>query len=110
MRRQCGADAIDIDTDEGYCHFAYLKPTHFSFAKMESASLDAGYTLVNLLIDVKGEVVRGDCDTCGESVHWLEMAGTKQRLHLRGDFAEGPLEVHASVHGWSGEHPTLEVL
>ncbi len=110
MRRQCGADAVDIDTIEGYCHFAYLEPTELDFAQMESASLDAGYVLAELKVDVSGEVVRADCATCQGPVFWLELPGTNQRLHLEGEHFAGPLDAYASVHGWSSDHPTLELL
>ena len=109
MRRQFGADAVDIDTRESTCHVAFEEPEVLNFRKVSSAAEDANYALIGVTLDAKGTVVAGDCTTCATEVYYLKMPGTGQLLELAEPLPVGQVELQAEVIDWMGFHPRLVV-
>ena len=109
MRRQFGADAVDIDTRASTCRLAFAEPELLDFAMAESAAIDAGYQMTGLTIETKGTVVAGPCAKCGTEVHYLELPGTGQRFELTEAQPLGPIELKATLEGWETFHPRLVV-
>lgn len=107
MRRQLGADAVDIDTRASSCHLAFEGPVQLDFLAVESAAADAAYALIDIELSAAGEVVRGDCATCAREVSYLELPGTGQRIEFWGAPELGPIDVFAKVDGWQSAHPLL---
>lgn len=107
MRRQLGADAVDIDTRASSCHLAFEDPVPLDFLAVESAAADAAYTLIDIELRAVGEVVRADCVSCAGEVSYLELPGTRQRLEFAGEQQPGPIEVFVRVDGWESVHPVL---
>lgn len=109
MRRQFGADAVDLDTRESTCHVAFDEPEVLNFRLAESASADANYQLNGVAIEAKGEIVAGHCDQCADEVHFLKMPTTGQLLELVEPLPLGEVELKAEVVDWKGFHPRLAV-
>ena len=106
-----GAEYIDIDTIASYMKFALLEPVPIEFAAIEQAAEDAAYTLSIFELQLRGHTFAMDCDTCGKEVLALRVLATGQVLELTGEVpADTDLLITASVTGWSGEHPLLEVI
>ena len=111
MRRQAGADTVDLDTIEGYAHYALHHPARIDFAAIEDVAHDTGYTLRELILEIEGVTSMGDCAECGGPVPMLKVAETGQVFELEGDVPQGEtLWIRASVHGWGGGHARLTLL
>lgn len=107
MRRQFGADAVDIDTRASTCRLAFAEPEMLDFTLAESAAIDAGYQLIGLTVEAKGTVVAGPCAKCGTEVHYLKLPGTGQTFELAEPLPLGPIELKAELEGWNTLHPRL---
>jgi len=110
LRRQVGADVVGIDTRASDCGFAFIEPTTIDFGLIASAVESADYTLVEIEIEIEGEVLSADCTSCGEAVSWIELPSSAQRLELEERGEPGSAWLRATVNGWAGEHPLLQVL
>ena len=82
MRRQLGADAVDLDTREGIARYALVQPRTIDTADVERALYGAGYTLVEMRIEISGTIVRRPCERCGSEVAFLQADGTNQLFEL----------------------------
>lgn len=111
MTRQLDAEYIDIDTEEGYVKFGFTEPKTLDFTAVNKAADDAAYTLKILELRVRGRTLTTACTSCAGDTLALRIPQTGQVLELIGDV---PLDrdvlLHASVTGWLGDHPQLEVL
>ena len=111
MRRQAGADALDLDTVKGYVRFVIRKPRTVDFAAVERASYGAGYTLKGVEMEAVGKVVRAPCPSCRQDVLYLELDTTGQRLELRGEAPAGHrVRIEGEVSGWKSGHVAITVI
>ena len=111
MRRQLGANAVDIDTEAETASYMLWTPRHIDFDEILEASKDAGYTLTGIKLDLEGEVIMADCLHCADTVSMLTVGETGQSFELDGEFMAGAtLRITADVQGWDGHHPGLDVL
>ena len=111
MRRQLGANEVDIDTEEETASYTLSIPMRIDFDAILKASKDAGYTLTGIQLDLEGEVTMADCMQCADTVPMLTIAQTGQSFELDGEFETGTrLRITADVLGWDGEHPVLDIL
>lgn len=111
MRRQLGADEVDIDTEAETASYMLWNPTRIDFGAILKASKDAGYTLTGITLDIAGEVTMADCMHCADTVPMLTIRETGQSFELDGEFETGAkLRVTADVLGWDGEHPVLDII
>ncbi len=68
---------------------------------IQEAAHDAGYTINKLDIEVTGEVVTKQCDTCNRKVQFLRVAKTGQLLEIKGDLPKGrPIKIRGSASDW----------
>ena len=116
MRRQLGADAVDLDTREGIARYALVQPRTIDTTDVERALYGAGYTLVEMRIEISGTVVRRPCEHCGSEVAFLQADGTGQLFELAGPDppssplpSNGRVRVRGVLRGWDGDHARLEV-
>ncbi len=113
MRRQLGADAVDLDTREGIARYALVQPRTIDTADVERALYGAGYTLVEMRIEISGTVVRRPCERCGREVAFLQADGTGQLFELAGPDPPNPSDGRVRVRGvlrdWDGDHARLEI-
>ncbi len=101
MRRQLGANQVEIDTEEEYARYTLWNPTRIEFDAILKASKDAGYTLTGIKLDIAGKVIMSDCTQCASSVHMLEIEQTGQSLELEGELEVGTtIRIKADVRGW----------
>ena len=112
MRRQVGADAIDFDMEEGFAHYAVLRPSRIDFAVLEQALYGAGYTLADACFEFTGTAERARCDACDRETLQVVIDGTGQRFDLDGaDVPVGRrLRVRVRAVGWDGGHPRMTLL
>lgn len=111
MRRQLGANEVEIDTEAEYARYTLWKPTRIDFGAILEAAKDAGYTLTGIQLDIAGVVTMSDCTQCESTVPLLEIATTGQSFELEGEFEKGAtIHITAAVRDWNGEHPVLDVL
>ena len=111
MRRQLGANEVEIDTEEEYARYVLWNPTRIDFDAILKASKDAGYTLTAIKLDIEGEVIMADCLECASTVPMLRIAQTGQSFELGEELEVGAtIRITADVRGWEGEHPVLDVL
>ena len=110
MRRQVGADTMDLDNIGGVVHYSLYTPRTLDLEDIQEAVYGAGYTLTGIEFLVDGRTVSRPCDTCDREVVFLELDETGQLIELTGKIPAG---LHARVEGalssWDGEHPRLEV-
>ncbi|MFT7543110.1 MAG: hypothetical protein ACI9K5_004093 [Gammaproteobacteria bacterium] len=105
MRRQAGADLVDIDTFEGSCRFFYLTPRMIDFDALERAANDASYDLVAITLNLEGEIVRN-----GDGFE-LVASETGQRFPIDGQtHFKGRMHLHTTVADWAGEYGHLTVV
>ena len=105
MRRRAGADAVDIDTREGTVAYALVEPQIIDFDAIEQAAYDAGYTLMELKLEIEGELESNERGT------WLVVPATRQRFELTGSIPHsGLLRVVANVQGWAEDRVRLTVV
>lgn len=105
MRRRAGADAVDIDTREGTVVYALIDPQVIDFKAIEQAAYDAGYTLMELRLELEGELITD------EEGAWLVIPTTRQRFELTGSVPhEGSLRVVANAEGWKEGRVRLTVV
>lgn len=111
MRRQVGADDVDLDTEEGYARYTLRRPQTIDFAALEEAAHSAGYTTIGVELLIAGRSFTQRCDTCEEEVILLEIPETGQRFELDGQvpLAES-VRIRGSAFGWGGDHARLKVL
>ncbi len=110
IRRQLGADAVDIDTRASTCSFAYEDSVWIPFEDMQDAAADANYNMIGLIFTAQGKVVEAYCDTCGSDELFLELPGTEQRLELTKDHPLGEVMLRAQVQGWNDENDHVQLL
>ena len=110
LRRQLGADAVDLDTRAGRAHYTLAEPVRIDFAAIEKAAVGAGYTLKELTLELEGDVVRAPCESCAQDATMLRVSETTQQIELVGDVPPGgAVRVKGSVAGWAGSHVRLLV-
>jgi len=103
LRHRAGADVIDIDTFAGTCRLWYTEPREIDFAVIEQASLDSSYKLVEIRLDVLGEIRDGG----GRPVF---MTPVGQRFEFEGvEGLEGAVHLHTRVEDWREGVPRLKV-
>ena len=110
MRRQVGADYVDIDTIVGYCRYSYERPVLIEYEDIEEAVADASYTLTKITLLLRGDVVRQACEICAEEVSVLVIPETGQRFELVEDASpEESVLLQGCATDWLGDHPRLEL-
>ena len=116
MRRQLGADAVDLDTREGIARYALVQPRTIDTADVERALYGAGYTLVEMRIEISGTIVRRPCERCGSEVAFLQADGTNQLFELTGPdlpnppaSSNGRVRLRGVLRDWDGDHARLEI-
>jgi hypothetical protein len=110
LRRQVGADSVEIDTRASTAAYAHSKPVVIDFDVIEGAAYDAGYTLVSLTLQLDGELSVGHCEACGGDVDVLTVAETGQRLEAAGDAPHGvPLRIVGKVTEWADGHARISI-
>ena len=103
MRHRAGADVIDIDTFAGTCRLWYTEPREIDFFAIERASLDSSYKIVEIRLDVVGEIR----DEAGQPIF---VTPTGQRFEFEGsEGLEGAVHLHTQVEGWREAEPRLVV-
>ena len=111
MRRQVGADAVRIDTLEGYAGYSLAEPQRIDFPAVERAAFGAGYTLMGVEIQIAGRIVSGPGEQGEAQILLLEVDGTGQRFELEGDVPAGAhVRVRARASSWKAQQVRLEVL
>gem|GEM_PF-1493240 len=111
LRRQVGADTIELDTEKSFARYTLARPRRIDFAKMEEAAEDASYTLKSIVLEIEGVTSETQCQKCGRSVPTLRIPATGQTFELEGDVPIGvTTKIRASVQGWDGGHARLVVL
>lgn len=111
LRRQVGADIVDIDTEEGTAGYKLLHPMRIDFRAIEKAALDAGYTLTEVVLEIVGQSFTSYCDECSADVPMLKIPQTAQTIELEGDVPDKTtLRLTGSAKGWGGTHARLVVI
>lgn len=82
MRRQLGADHVDIDTLISFCGFRLDSPRTIQFSAIGQAAKDALYQLNSVQLIVSGSVRSAACATCGSDRPQLALEGSGQLLEL----------------------------
>ena len=112
MRRQLGADHVELDTWEGWARYQLAEPRMLDVARIVNAVERADYTLLGLELRLSGRVVRGPPEDreAGE-VLWLEVEGTGQRWEIRGAHADSVSAAYRTrVSDWTEAQVWLEVI
>ena len=111
LRRQLGAEQIDLDTDTGWAQFTLPEPVLIDYDALEEAADDASYTIVQLLLDISGRAQVARCEPCERDVTRLRIPETGQTFELVGAVpANASLRVKLSTEDWTGDHVRFEVL
>ena len=111
LRRQVGADIVDIDTEEGTAGYKLLHPMRIDFRAIENAAHDAGYTLTEVVLEIVGQSFTTYCDECSADVHVLKIPQTDQNFELEGDVPDKTtLRLTGSAKGWGGALARLVVV
>lgn len=112
LRRQVGADTVELDTIEGYARYSYTLPRAIDFELLQEALNGAAYTLASAQLSVRGVAERGHCQVCEADRLQLRLDGTDQRFDIiAGKLPTGRrLRVTAEARGWEQGHVQLEVL
>ncbi len=109
MRRQAGADAVDIDTRQSTCFVGYEKPRELDFDRIDSAAKDAHYEMIGIDLKARGTVVTGRCDTCDADVSFLKLTQGRDSIELAEPAPKGPATLNGKVLDWDTKHPRLQV-
>jgi len=112
LRRQVGADTVELDTIEGYARYSFTVPRTIDFEVLQEALTGAAYTLASAQLSLPGVAERGHCEVCDADRLQLRLDGTDQRFDIvAGELPTGRrLRVNAEAQGWEQGHVQLEVL
>lgn len=110
LRRQLGANTIELDAQEGFARYWLLEPRTLSFDDMLEAAADASYTITRIELELEGTTSRAECEECQAEVTLLTIPATGQRLELSGAIEAGQtLSGTFDVSDWETEHPRLSL-
>ena len=104
LRRQLGADAVDLDTQAGYARYTLARPVPIDFVAIEKAASDAGYTLKELTLTLEGEVINAPCERCAGEVAMLKISETGQLIEIEGNAPSPGTRAKGTVSGWAEGH------
>ena len=93
LKRRVGAHAVTIDTLEEIASYSLLDPRKINFKELDTACESAHYKLVEVKLEVWGEVVQ----VAGKEGKYLKIRDTGQLIRLSGDLPLG------KVNGLIGE-------
>ncbi|MDG2149365.1 MAG: hypothetical protein P8N09_07565 [Planctomycetota bacterium] len=82
LRRQLGADVVDMDTEAGYARYGVNTPRELDVSQMDEAAFGAGYSVTSIELRVTGTVAVGHRKMHDKDIPQLRVRGSDQLLSL----------------------------
>jgi hypothetical protein len=82
LRRQLGADVVDLDTQAGYARYGVNTPRELDVSEMDEAAFGAGYSVISIDLRVTGTVAIGHCKMHDKDIPQLRVRESDQLLSL----------------------------
>ena len=108
LRRQLGANTIELDAEDGFARYWLREPRRLEFSEMLDAAADASYTITRIQMEIEGVTSQADCEACGTEVTVFTLDETHQEFELTQKHESGlHLRSMAEASDWEGDHPRL---